>query len=178
MSTSWKRLAINGLFASAVLAAGNVGAAPPNQNVHVPALYDANNKLIGPLLGSSSVLVTINGVQYSVPATKNGFISNNTPQFIYLQPDCSGTKYVDMYQIGTSSAPDINPSALLVSGLYLINGNFLVPSPPYTFVEHGGYSINQGACVRWGGDIYTAWLVPQSQIKSYPSPYVPPFSLR
>lgn len=168
------RRAIHILLASTVFVAGHAAA----QNVRVPTLYDARNQLIGPVYPGNLVVVTVNKKQYTVSFNKNGFIPDGTPQTLYLQSDCTGTKYTDAVQLGAAWEGD--PTEFLLNRIAFINGRFFTSTPPYTKVSNAYIILpeRENACVVWGGLGQTYWLVPQSQIQSYPSAYIPPFSLR
>jgi hypothetical protein len=155
--------------------------------------YDANNNLIGTVLGVSdqSLTVTINGSTISY-STSSGGIFQNT-EIVYATPDCTG----DKYHLAGSGGTTYSDNAI---GIYAIwdSTRGTVHPGSYFFGKSEGASIDrpltissQGAdngvisCVSFssgpGSDSYTInnklkKFVPLG--KTFPTSFATPFSYR
>jgi hypothetical protein len=155
--------------------------------------YDANNNLIGTVLGVSdqSLTVTINGSSVSYSTSSGGIFQN--AEIVYATPDCTG----DRYHLAGSGGTTYSDNAIGISAIWDRTRGAVHPGS-YFFGKSEGASIDRPltissqeadngviSCVAFssgpGSDSYTINNKLKKFVtsgKTFPTSFTTPFSYR
>lgn len=124
-------------------------------------VYDGSGKLVGPLIGQDTVLVTLGGFQQYITLGKNGFAIN--ADFYYADPTCGSVPL-----IAYDSWQELYPHAVY-------DGTTLYYLDPR---QDAGYAVQShlvnGKCVNLPDN----QTMNSTSAHSVTPPWVPPFSVR